>query len=82
MLPEQNQELYDKAVALHSEVYKKPQWNKKVYEKKTGYMLQHLFGKEVWKIKDLNNEQLQRLIDTANNKKFRDGRKNEDKKHD
>ena len=63
--PKGNPALYKKAVDLHQKAYQKEVWNKEKYGKKTGYMLQMIFGKGVWTLKDLDDVQLLRIIELA-----------------
>ncbi len=62
MLPKGSSELYKKAVELHKLAYKKDHWNKEKYQKRLGHMLQNLYGKSVWTLKDLNDTQLEQVI--------------------
>lgn len=66
--PKGNLELYEKAVELHKSAYKRVNDDKEAYKVKTGHMLQHLFGKSVWTLKDLRDEQLEIVIGFCNEK--------------
>jgi hypothetical protein len=65
MTPKGNFELYTKAVELHEKVYRRASWDKEKYQIKIGHMLQGLFGKYVWTLKDLSDEQLWKVIEIA-----------------
>ncbi len=62
MPPTGSLDLYEKAVQLHKDAYKKDKWDKEQYKDHVGYKLQSLFGKGVWTFKDLNDEQLRYII--------------------
>lgn len=68
MPPKGNIDLYNKAVEEHKRVFKKAIWNGEKYKKKTGHMLQSLFGKKVWTLKDLDDRQLKIIIDICSKK--------------
>ncbi len=68
MPPKGDVELYEKAVELHKSAYKRVKDSKEAYKIKLGHMLQHLFGKSVWTLKDLRDEQLEVVIDFCEKK--------------
>jgi hypothetical protein len=68
-------DLQEKATTMHAEVYvKEVRKGKKNYKKMTGFMLQSMFGKKkpngdpIWMIKDLDVEQILKLITTMSTK--------------
>lgn len=65
MPPKGSQGLYDKAVEIHKTAYFGKCKTKEEYKRKTGFMLQNLFGKGVWTLKDLNDEQLNKVIEVS-----------------
>jgi hypothetical protein len=74
MPPKGSLELYEKAAEIHKLAYKKGGMNSERYKKRMGYMLQNLFGKEVWTLKDLNDAQLKAVIGLAQMKAEKNGR--------
>ncbi len=68
MQPRGSVELYSKAADIHKKAYKRLSWNGEKYKLKTGHMLQKLFGKSVWTLKDLNDDELLKIIDFSEKK--------------
>lgn len=68
MNPKGTIEIYEDVKRLHERAYRRPNDNKKAYDKKVGHMLQALFGKEVWTLKDLRDEQLYIVRDLSQDK--------------
>ncbi len=54
--------LLEKAKRLHKIAFKKESWNRERYKRKTGSMLQNLFGIDVWTLEDLNQDQLEQIV--------------------
>lgn len=65
MEPKGSRELYDKAVELCQSAYRKPQWSKEKYGKSMGHFIKSVFGKNFWTLKDLNDNQLKKMIHYA-----------------
>lgn len=77
--PKGNADLYATIVDMHKAAYKKDSWNGAKYKKSTGHMLQQIFGKKVWTLKDLDDYQLleigkmcERIISKQEFRKARD----------
>lgn len=68
MPPKGSPKLYKKACELHKRVFNKAIWNKDKYKVKTGHMLQSLYGRSVWTLKDLNDNELLKIIEICENK--------------
>ena len=68
MPPKGSPELYAQAVEIHKKAFKKEQWNREKYQKSTGHILQSIFGKAVWTLKDLDDTGLNHVIKWAEHK--------------
>lgn len=60
--------LYEKAVGTHSRAYRRALWDDAKYKRKIGHMLQRLFGKSVWTLKDLVDFELEEVIKLSEKK--------------
>ncbi len=63
--PKGDPALYEKAVRLHKEAYKKEAWDSAKYSKKVGFHLRGIFRDNVWTLKDLNNTELLKIIELS-----------------
>lgn len=59
-------ELYEKTVKIHKQAYKKDIWSNEKYKIKTGHMIRSIFGHPYWTLKDLEDDQLSKVIDFCN----------------
>jgi hypothetical protein len=68
MEPKGNLDLYNHATELCKLAWKKSSWNGEKYKKKLGFLLQGHFGKDVWTLKDLDDEQLLVILKKAHDR--------------
>jgi hypothetical protein len=68
MEPKGNLDLYNHAVQMCKEAFKKKVWNGDKYKRKLGFLLQGNFGRDVWTLKDLDDSQLLTIMKKAHDR--------------